>query len=440
VGKEHYTAVEVAESAVDGIHTLYKWTSLTDAPNDFCLINLNQPVYSVPIYEVATAADVQFGEEVTIVGYGRNISEKTQSGGTQRDGRVSIISPQPSFIQTLGYPFTGQNCAKGDSGGPLFAGLKPGKGFKIAGVCHGANAEGVTQNRCNYSSTLWRENVQLIQQHTTGISPGYCPVFLCCYSASGVLCGSPYGSHLDQDQMLKQKGEQLTSDSGDAFLKLQEDGNLVLYDQSGGVALWSSGTASEDALGLNYNVEMQNDGNFVIYAHQTSPRTPVWASNTQNSGATQVKLITKGYPGGTFVQVLLINDPSVLGKSGPLWTVCQLYSSLDGSCGSADLACCEPYNVTTSCACSKGNTRLLNCCHGNATVTEKHKHTVAIRAGVGAGAVLCLLLSVALMVYRRRKQVDDDADGSLSNPLNELEGQEMLPPNPLALADPKATA
>ena len=55
-------------------------------------------------------------------------------------------------------------------------------------------------------------------------------------------------------------------------LVMQPDGNLVLYSR-GQRPLWSSGTVGR----ANSFVIMQNDGNLVIYA----PGDPVWASETQ---------------------------------------------------------------------------------------------------------------------------------------------------------------
>lgn len=68
------------------------------------------------------------------------------------------------------------------------------------------------------------------------------------------------------------RGESLISANGRYRLDLQEDGNLVLYRQTGGATLWSSGTA-----GMTVSrAVMQDDGNLVIYGYGT----PLWASNT----------------------------------------------------------------------------------------------------------------------------------------------------------------
>jgi hypothetical protein len=62
-------------------------------------------------------------------------------------------------------------------------------------------------------------------------------------------------------------------------LVMQTDGNLVLYKQSTGRALWSSGTYN---VGASKTV-MQGDGNLVVY---NSVDQPKWNSRTNgNTGA-----------------------------------------------------------------------------------------------------------------------------------------------------------
>ena len=53
---------------------------------------------------------------------------------------------------------------------------------------------------------------------------------------------------------------------------MQNDGNLVLYDEAKTVK-WSTGTNPHNATYLN----MQNDGNLVIY---NEFGTSIWATNT----------------------------------------------------------------------------------------------------------------------------------------------------------------
>lgn len=71
------------------------------------------------------------------------------------------------------------------------------------------------------------------------------------------------------------KGEYLTSTNGKYNLIMQEDGNLVLYQNN--QPLWASNTAGRAVS----QCIMQSDGNLVIYGSNA-----VWASNTVgNSGA-----------------------------------------------------------------------------------------------------------------------------------------------------------
>jgi hypothetical protein len=75
-----------------------------------------------------------------------------------------------------------------------------------------------------------------------------------------------------------QVNESLASPSGRYSLLLQEDGNLVLYDQDG-QPVWASGTDGQPVSELT----MQADGNLVLYA---SSGGALWASDTYgNDGA-----------------------------------------------------------------------------------------------------------------------------------------------------------
>ncbi|KAG5675407.1 hypothetical protein PVAND_005315 [Polypedilum vanderplanki] len=62
------------------------------------------------------------------------------------------------------------------------------------------------------------------------------------------------------NQCLNQ-GEYLTSSNGCFKLIMQTDGNLVIYRNSNGNALWSSKTART----CTNRICMQGDGNFVTY-------------------------------------------------------------------------------------------------------------------------------------------------------------------------------
>jgi hypothetical protein len=92
-------------------------------------------------------------------------------------------------------------------------------------------------------------------------------------------CGSstpPSSGTLTANQQLT-TGQALDSANGSYGLNMQGDGNLVLYQ--GSTALWSSGTAGTAAA----RAVMQGDGNFVLYNNSGSA---VWSSKTSgNTGA-----------------------------------------------------------------------------------------------------------------------------------------------------------
>jgi len=62
---------------------------------------------------------------------------------------------------------------------------------------------------------------------------------------------------------------------GDNFFRNQTDGNLVVYSGAG-VAQWESRTSGRGASSL----VMQDDGNLVLYKDNTTPRVATWISNT----------------------------------------------------------------------------------------------------------------------------------------------------------------
>ena len=71
-------------------------------------------------------------------------------------------------------------------------------------------------------------------------------------------------------------GESISSPSGQYQLILQHDGNLVLYDTDGPVALWDSRTVGRS----DRTLIMQPDGNLVLYELPVTPFDALWHSRT----------------------------------------------------------------------------------------------------------------------------------------------------------------
>ena len=71
-------------------------------------------------------------------------------------------------------------------------------------------------------------------------------------------------------------GESITSPSGRYQLILQHDGNLVLYDTDGSVALWDSRTVGRS----DRTLIMQPDGNLVLYELPVTPFDALWHART----------------------------------------------------------------------------------------------------------------------------------------------------------------
>ncbi|MGD9904734.1 MAG: hypothetical protein AB7U83_14820 [Vicinamibacterales bacterium] len=90
--------------------------------------------------------------------------------------------------------------------------------------------------------------------------------------------------------------QQILSADGSVALRYQSDGNLVLYG-GGGQVLWDTATWGHSA----GRAEMQHDGNFVVY---DAADTPVWASDTQASGA-YLQVHREGY--------VMVHDASGVG-------------------------------------------------------------------------------------------------------------------------------
>jgi hypothetical protein len=90
------------------------------------------------------------------------------------------------------------------------------------------------------------------------------------------------GSSLGREQSLY-------SCNGQFELRMQADGNLVLYHggRSPSDAWWATGTNGWDG----FRADMQGDGNFVLYTSSgTQPSDALWASDTNGFGGAQLEL------------------------------------------------------------------------------------------------------------------------------------------------------
>ena len=94
---------------------------------------------------------------------------------------------------------------------------------------------------------------------------------------SGDRCIKPKGNN---GYALLRNGDRLTSKNGKYVLRMQRDGNLVLYC-NGKTPIWVSGTYRKTVLeGLHF----QHDSNLVLY----DKTGPIWASMTHGTGASKL--------------------------------------------------------------------------------------------------------------------------------------------------------
>lgn len=82
--------------------------------------------------------------------------------------------------------------------------------------------------------------------------------------------------------------QSLYSSSGRYQLKMQEDGNLVVYLAEKGRSIWSSKT---NGSGRSNYVTMQKDGNLVIY---TKNGRALWATGTERQGGERLVMQDDG--------------------------------------------------------------------------------------------------------------------------------------------------
>jgi hypothetical protein len=81
--------------------------------------------------------------------------------------------------------------------------------------------------------------------------------------------------------------QSITSQNGRYSLIMQGDGNLVLYRNSDGIALWASNTYLSPAV----QADMQSDGNLVVYS---ADGTAIWATDTWTEGRSFLYLQNDG--------------------------------------------------------------------------------------------------------------------------------------------------
>lgn len=82
------------------------------------------------------------------------------------------------------------------------------------------------------------------------------------------------------NEILK-KGHRLTSENGQFYAILQEDNNFVLYRAADKNALWATHTS--DTIVKNAFLVLQDDGNLVMYNPPFNPgkrSNPIWSTQT----------------------------------------------------------------------------------------------------------------------------------------------------------------
>ncbi len=96
---------------------------------------------------------------------------------------------------------------------------------------------------------------------------------------NGIPNGLDYVAHSISSTSILFPGQLLSTANRNYQMIFQDDGNLVVYYQ--GQPLWSSGTAGKPSAEL----DMQSDGNLVIYA---SNGQPLWSSDTAGRGSSRL--------------------------------------------------------------------------------------------------------------------------------------------------------
>jgi hypothetical protein len=145
----------------------------------------------------------------------------------------------------------------------------------VAGTYHVVNASGVAVPQTAVSGGICASaNLSAASLARWSVVAGAIPSGTAapsnCANSAPIACGTLTANHSIA------ANQSLASCNGTYNLDMQGDGNLVLYHS--GSAIWSSGTAGTAAV----KASMQGDGNFVLY---TSTGTAVWSTKTSSTGA-----------------------------------------------------------------------------------------------------------------------------------------------------------
>lgn len=144
----------------------------------------------------------------------------------------------------------------------------------LEGALIGDSKRSISQNAADLNSELRQQN-RALKKALEGLK-----------SLNEESVGAIYGGSLYPGQMISTNNK-LWSPNHNCYLKMQKDGNLVLYRDWDTKAFWSTETNGN---GNGYNAYFQNDGNFLV-------RKGVkvrWATDVYNQGATELKLQDDG--------------------------------------------------------------------------------------------------------------------------------------------------
>lgn len=104
---------------------------------------------------------------------------------------------------------------------------------------------------------------------------------------SSLLLALPASAQLIRRGQTLNRGDVVNSSNESYQLRLQNDGNLVLYSMPDGEPLWGSGTEGQAV----EKAVMQGDGNFVLYGYGGKA---VWGAGTEGTRATRAFVTDDG--------------------------------------------------------------------------------------------------------------------------------------------------